>query len=249
MEYLRWILLLTGALVLLGIYLVGRRRDKSREPDLYGAVQRDASNGSAPGAASEPLGEEFDDFNELVSEKAAVRQVEGSPTPPSSKDAPESSEPSKARSEVQQGSELEEKIVALHVAARMGDTFQGKELLKVFRTRGYEFGDLDIFHLLRDGQPVFSVANMVKPGFFDFEAMETFTTPGVSLFMRLPGPLAPNIAFDVLINEANALAKDLNAEVQDAQHSTLMKQTIQHMRDDVQAYQARVERAFKSARR
>ena len=33
----------------------------------------------------------------------------------------------------------------------------------------------------------FSIANLVKPGTFDLAAIKTFYTPGITLFMQLPG--------------------------------------------------------------
>ncbi|MEZ5461801.1 cell division protein ZipA C-terminal FtsZ-binding domain-containing protein [Dokdonella sp.] len=38
--------------------------------------------------------------------------------------------------------------------------------------------------------PVFRVANMLKPGNFDMARIETLDTPGLTLFMALPEPVA-----------------------------------------------------------
>jgi cell division protein ZipA len=83
---------------------------------------------------------------------------------------------------------------------------------------------------------VFSVVNMVKPGWFDPQAMHEFETPGISLFLQLPGPLAAIVAFDILVAEANALAEALGGSLQDASHSTLTQQTVQHLREEVQVF-------------
>ena len=77
---------------------------------------------------------------------------------------------------------------------------------------------------------------MVKPGVFDIDDMSNFTTPGITLFMRLPISLDADVAFDFLIREATELADELGGQLRDADRSTLSKQTIQHMREDIQQY-------------
>ena len=55
-----------------------------------------------------------------------------------------------------------------------------------------------------------------------------------------PGPLAASVAFDILVAEANALADVLGGTLQDASHSTLTQQTVQHLREEVQAFARQV---------
>ncbi len=128
------------------------------------------------------------------------------------------------------------KIVTLHVVAPEGQLMNGAHLLEQFEQRGYHFGDMNIFHSMHEGQTVFSVAKLVKPGSFDIRDMDSFQTPGISLILQLPGPVAADVAFEVLLSEAHEIGNALGATVLDADRSTLSKQTVQHMREGINEY-------------
>ena len=108
------------------------------------------------------------------------------------------------------------------------------------QARGYQFGELNIFHALYQGTPLFSVANMVKPGDFDLQRIEDFSTPGISLFMQLPASQPAPEVFDVLLSEARHLAEALAGRLQDADHSTLTRQTAQHLREQMVEFENRL---------
>jgi len=128
------------------------------------------------------------------------------------------------------------KIVTLHVVAPEGQLMHGAHLLEQFEQRGYHFGEMNIFHSMHEGQIVFSVAKLVKPGSFDIRDVDSFQTPGISLILQLPGPVAADVAFEVLLSEAHEIADALGATVLDADRSTLSKQTVQHMREGINEY-------------
>lgn len=136
----------------------------------------------------------------------------------------------------------EEKIVTVHITAR-GGRFNGATLKRIFEEHDYQFGKMAIYHCHLEQEKVFSVANLVKPGSFDIDDMDNFTTPGITLFMKLPVTLDADVAFDFLIREATELAEELGGQLRDADRSTLSKQTIQHMREDIQQYMFRQKRA------
>ncbi len=131
------------------------------------------------------------------------------------------------------------KIVSLHVVAPEGQLMNGAHLLEQFEQRGYHFGDMNIFHSMHEGQTVFSIAKLVMPGTFDVKDVDSFQTPGISLILQLPGPVAADVAFEVLLSEAHELADAMGATVLDADRSTLSKQTVQHMREGIYEYMHR----------
>ncbi len=141
--------------------------------------------------------------------------------------------------------EAEEKLVTVHVTAPRDQKFSGRNLKVAFDNHGYEHGKMSIYHCRYDNHKVFSIANILKPGSFDHDAMDAFQTPGITLFMRLPVALDADVAFDFLISEATELAEELGGQLRDADRSTLSKQTIQHMREDIQQYVFRQKRAEK----
>ena len=131
------------------------------------------------------------------------------------------------------------KIVTLHVIAPRGQLFDGEQLLGLFEQRGYHYGDMNIFHSMHQDKTVFSIAKVVEPGTFDINQISSFDTPGISLILQLPGPVAADVAFEVLISEAFDMANTLGGTVLDADRSTLSKQTVQHMREGVYEYMHR----------
>lgn len=131
------------------------------------------------------------------------------------------------------------KIVTLHVVAPPDSLLAGDHLLDVFERRGYHYGDMNIFHSMHEGTTVFSVAKMIEPGFFDINDMDSFQTPGITMILQLPGPVPADVAFEVLVSEAYEMARELGGAVLDEQHSTLTKQTVQHLREGIYEYMHR----------
>ena len=116
-------------------------------------------------------------------------------------------------------------VLVLHVCAREGEVLAGAELLPCLLTLNFKFGEMNIFHRHEDnagtGKVLFSMANMVKPGVFDPDNMEQFTTQGVALFMTLPGHGDSLRNFSIMLNSACQLADDLGAEVLDDRRQPL----------------------------
>lgn len=138
-----------------------------------------------------------------------------------------------------------ERIVTLYVVAQDGYVLQGPELLVAGEKAGLVHGDLGIFHRLVDAKPelgpVFSMANMVRPGVFDLARMDQFTTPGVVLFMTLPGPLCALDAWDMMLPAATRFSELLGAQLLDDQRSPLGRQRIAALRDDLRAFDRKRE--------
>ena len=138
-----------------------------------------------------------------------------------------------------------EKIVSLFVAAREGSTIHGADLVVAAEKVGLTFGAMSIFHRAPDGggskEPIFSVANMVKPGTFDLRHLERVETPGLSFFMTLPGPMSGLDAWDAMLPAAQRMAELLNGLVLDDQRNALGRQRIAHIRDDLRAFDRRHE--------
>ncbi|MEM7259415.1 MAG: cell division protein ZipA C-terminal FtsZ-binding domain-containing protein, partial [Pseudomonadota bacterium] len=65
------------------------------------------------------------------------------------------------------------------------------------------------------------------------------STPGITLFMRLPVSLDADVAFEFLLREAQELCGELDGQLRDADRNTLTPQTIQHMMEDIQQYSFR----------
>ena len=103
--------------------------------------------------------------------------------------------------------------------------------------------DQGVFHndviAVGNGEVLFSMANAVKPGVFDLDDIDHFSTRAVSFFLGLPGPRHPKQAFDVMVAAARKLAHELNGELKDDQRSVMTAQTIEHYRQRIVEFERR----------
>ncbi|MFP5344798.1 MAG: cell division protein ZipA C-terminal FtsZ-binding domain-containing protein [Gammaproteobacteria bacterium] len=88
-----------------------------------------------------------------------------------------------------------------------------------------------------DSRPVFSLANMVEPGHIPAEDAGNFTTPGLVLFMPLPNVQDGMTVFEDMFAAARQLAETLNAEVCDEQRNILTLQALEHTRERIREWQ------------
>lgn len=133
-----------------------------------------------------------------------------------------------------------ERIVTLFVVAREGTSFNGADLIVAAEKAGLEFGDMGIYHRLVEGKrelgPIFSVANMLKPGSFDLGRVDALRTPGLSFFMTLPAPMPALDAWDTMLPTAQRLAELLDGQVLDEERNALGRQRIAHIRDELRGW-------------
>ena len=126
-----------------------------------------------------------------------------------------------------------EMFVVIYVLA-LDEPFLGQGLVEVLLDSGMIFGEMDIFHQLDDrGEQLFSLASAVEPGTFNLSSLDQFSTPGVSLFMRVHELEAPLQVLDSMLSVANMVAQELNGEVRDETRSVMTPQTIEHCRQSL----------------
>jgi cell division protein ZipA len=124
-----------------------------------------------------------------------------------------------------------QEVLVLNVKAVGEQLILGSALLPMLLTLGFKFGDQDIFHRHVNangkGPVLFSLANMFKPGVFDIDSLENFTTQGVSLFMILPIEGDPHQVFNMMHNAARKIADEFHGQILDGHRSVLSKQGLQ----------------------
>jgi cell division protein ZipA len=234
---LRIIIAIVGAIVFAAIYLFGRPKKPGqgrRTPTLressgerieptFGATDAGAQGEIDPG-----MREELERLGSEINAKRNENEAKKRPTPGARPDQPI------------------ERIVTLFVAARAGELMHGPDLVVAAEKAGLEFGDMGIFHRLVSGKPeagpIFSMANMVKPGNFDMRQIDELHTPGVSFFMALPGPLSALDAWDAMLPTAQRLAELLDGIVLDEERNALGRQRVAHLRDELRAWDRKQER-------
>ena len=137
---------------------------------------------------------------------------------------------------------LPSKILQLNLVARQGN-LRGDDILRATAKVAMQAGDMSIFHRYAQGQALFSMASLVEPGNFPLADMTEFETPGLVLFARLPAQQDGLSVFSQMLEAAQTLGAELGAELQDETHSDLSRQTIDHIREEIQEYNRQLQLA------
>ncbi|WP_230197406.1 cell division protein ZipA [secondary endosymbiont of Ctenarytaina eucalypti] len=121
-------------------------------------------------------------------------------------------------------------VLVLHVTAQNGKVLGGEQLLKSVGQAGFQFGEMNIFHrysnTIGGGPVLFSLANMVKPGFFYLEDMASFMTPGISIFMKVPGYSDAHQNFKLMVEASQCIADDFGGFVLDDHRRMITSKTL-----------------------
>jgi len=139
-----------------------------------------------------------------------------------------------------------EKLVMLYLAAKSGHSISGAELVLATEKVGLVYGHNNIYHRLAEGananEPIFSMANVIQPGYFDLDQIDTLHTPAVSFFMTLPGPVTAIQAWDSMLPIAERMAQLLDAVLLDSDRNALGRQRILHIKEELRAFDRDKER-------
>lgn len=134
-----------------------------------------------------------------------------------------------------------QEVLVLNVKTADDAPIQGAALLPMLLTLGFKFGDQDIFHRHVNangkGPVLFSLANMFKPGVFDIDNLENFTTHGITLFMILPIEGDPHQVFNMMHNATRKIADEFNAQILDGRRSMLTKQGLQQYVERIREFE------------
>lgn len=231
---LRWILIIAGIALLAGLFLFGNPERKARKPRprKRAAAGKRAKSGNrrkqaaeatrreptldGPGQPADPdsaAGTAVEQGELNIGDESPGRQPPPGPPP--------------------------DKVLTLYLQARDNRKIAGAELLEVALKSGMVFGAMDIFHRLSPGdeRPIFSLANLTKPGYFDRNAWNTMETRGVTLFMTLPGPLNALDAWDAMLATSRRLAELLHMDLLDAKREIFTRQREGEIREELRAYE------------
>lgn len=223
-EFFRLVLIIIGAIILAVIAIDAYRRLKRNAADRRAREHVEAEESVRKREKDRAYDGLFDDSDAILS--APSVRVERA-RDPIDEDELESI------SAVRQEPEL---VITFYLMAKAG-VFDGGKLLEALVSQGLRYGDMDIFHRHQQasgrGAKVFSVANAVKPGVFDLDNMESLTTPGIVLFMTLPGPKQPKAGFELMLTIANRLEDELDGRLLDAQRTRLTEQMLRHYQDQI----------------
>ncbi len=133
-----------------------------------------------------------------------------------------------------------DKIVTLYIAARAGAVLRGPDIVVAAEKAGLTYGHMNVFHRLVQGHPergpIFSLANIKKPGSFEMADIQSLETPAIAFFLTLPAPIDALDAWDAMLPTAQRMAELLDGVLLDEQRNALGRQRVAHLRDEMRAY-------------
>jgi len=234
----RWILIIAGIVIVAGIFLFGNpdRKRKARASRKRVHAQRVRREPALDSDHQEP-GEGDADENSRQAELAIGLSDNEGGDPDRHFD--KRIEPRLDNTPKAPAAPLPDRIITLFLQARDNHIITGVELLDASLKSGLVFGSHDIFHRIHeeDVEPVFSMANLTKPGSFDKEAWNTMEIRGVTMFMTLPGPRNALDAWDSMLATSRRLAELLHADLLDDKHEVFTRQRSLVIKEELREYE------------
>lgn len=224
-------IVVAGALLMAAIYFFGRPRKPSQVRKL---------RTEPPGASTQPAAHAdgvLHDFTRPGHDDAQAH----------AHDAPEMVQDEMPLEPLPSGPEVGkrdreefDRILTLYVAARASEVLRGPDIVVAAEKAGLSYGYMNIFHRLVDGRanggPIFSVANIKKPGSFEMANIQSLETPAIAFFLTLPAPIPALDAWEKMLPTAQRMAELLDGVVLDESRSALGRQRVAHIRDELRAY-------------
>ncbi len=243
MESLRWILLAAGIIFVLVIYMLGRSR-RQRNHSLVDELEADQED-SLPEFSAQNL----DDVDEGVGK---VRVVNGAGLLATDEEDPGSvnvstedlSKDDLSSSSSQQHTEAAENktpsdFIVLYILPK-GDPkanvfLLGSQINSSAQAMGLTFAEMNIFHYKSAGRNVFSLANMLEPGYFDADTIHDLKTSGLTVFMQIRQG-DPLDDLTEMLQRSYQLAGLLGARLCNHKRQTLTEQDAENYRKQVKSF-------------
>ncbi|MEE4376216.1 MAG: cell division protein ZipA C-terminal FtsZ-binding domain-containing protein [Candidatus Competibacteraceae bacterium] len=219
--------------------------DQPEENTGIGRTEQNEALAASEFPTTEPKSAEVENVSESTPESILDRQwQELAPEPslagPDAAEIGEDPPPNNSFNASRQEPGLDEPLemtVVLTVLANRKETFSGTEIFTTAQDMGLKFHKSGVLDCLSEqvsgNKPVFSIAQLREPGVFDLDSIETLNTPGLLLFMNLPGPLEPSEALNFMLSHSQQLAQELGGVVCDEQHNRLTTQHMGHLQSKI----------------
>lgn len=135
----------------------------------------------------------------------------------------------------------QELTVVMTVMAPVGQSFKGSAIQAVCDELKLRLSSNGVWECFGDNssdrRPIFAVGQLREPGTFDPDQLPTLRTPGLLLFMKLPGPLRAVQAVDRLIAVAGQIARRLGGTVCDERRSRMNTQAMIRLRSEAAEFE------------
>jgi cell division protein ZipA len=223
---LRTGIIVAGLLLLAAIYFFGRPRKPGQGRRVDGA-----RDGGDPRRIEPTLGELLAQDLSADGDESVVQEE---------MDLADTANASPSANAGRRVSEEFDKIVTLYIAAKAGEMLRGPDIVVAAEKTGLTYGHMNVFHRLVEGHPergpVFSVANIMKPGSFEMATIQSLETPAIAFFLTLPAPVAALDAWETMLPTAQRMAELLDGVLLDESRNALGRQRIQHLRDELRGW-------------
>ncbi len=228
---LRFGILIAGAILVAAIYFFGR-------PSRPGQGRRLKPGERDPARTEPTLGAQIEDELATAPEHGSESVVQSEME---LLDRTVGSTVALAASELGKRADGEfDKIVTLYIAAKAGEVLRGPDIVVAAEKAGLTYGHMNVFHRLVEGHPergpIFSLANIKKPGSFEMAEIQSLETPAIAFFLTLPAPVNALDAWDAMLPITQRMAELLGGVVLDEQRNALGRQRIAGLRDEMRAY-------------
>lgn len=209
------------------VRIIARANDDSLKADNDSALPFSNRDEELPDAL---MADEYEAVVSAEPKPEPQPETELEPEPqPEPEPEPEPEPPPEAGTEA--GAEPSETVLVFNILARDGSTLPGKSINSVALANDMVFGEMNIYHRMgEDNKPLFSLVNMVKPGSFDPATIHELNTPGITLFLQLPGPSNAADAFNDMLHTAQRMSEMLEALLCDSKRQPLTESVVEEYR-------------------
>ena len=141
--------------------------------------------------------------------------------------------------EVNQSDQAIDDVIAVFVLATPDEpAIKGEKILSASFGLDLKYGDMKIFHRYANESSaneeiLFSMANLMEPGWFNFDSMHEMETSGISFFMQANLVKNPADVLDDMLICAHRMATMIGAQLCNAQRKPLDEAHTNELRDKV----------------
>ncbi len=264
MDNLRFALVIIGVFIIIFIYVLtrlqkqdeeevpdlhhsGKNKDKTKEVDVLLQSTGEQEVEEIPSLnphTSDTLGEDLPAFNASSHAEEIVGVSDTTTTDndslhdghlPPDKDKPEN---------------VEDLMVILTVVLKNANTIRGDQLVKIIEKQHLFLDQRGIFQYLvqqdntEKKQELFVLVNILEPGTFDRDKLESIQTSGVILLLQLPGVMGGVDAFELMWEVAENLAIELDAKVCDEKRQSFDPRKLTQLKNTITRHAFEVEKAL-----
>ncbi|MDO6581706.1 cell division protein ZipA [Photobacterium sp. 2_MG-2023] len=131
-------------------------------------------------------------------------------------------------------------FLVLNVHARGGEMLTGVKLFQCLERHHLIYGENSVYHRhvdLAGTEPVlFTVANMVSPGYFPQDQLDEFATPGIAFYLMLPCHGRADDNFNLMLQTVQRIADEMGADILDHERNLITPQRLKGYREKAKKY-------------